>query len=51
MSETVEQLKSQLVTLSGLERADLAYFLLISLEPEECGSERVSLLSDDAPDS
>lgn len=35
MSETVEQLKSQASALSVGERADLAYFLLSSLGPEE----------------
>lgn len=39
MTETVEQLKSQAGALSGPERADLAYFLLTSLEPEEAGVE------------
>ena len=39
MTETVEQLKSKAGTLSALERADLAYFLLSSLEPEEEGAE------------
>lgn len=33
--ETVEQLKSQVSTLSAAERAELAYFLLTSLESEE----------------
>jgi len=37
MTEAVEQLKSQVNTLSGPERAELAYFLLSSLEPEEDG--------------
>jgi putative addiction module component (TIGR02574 family) len=35
MNEAVEQLKSQARTLSLPERAELAYFLLSSLEPEE----------------
>lgn len=39
MTETVERLKSQVNALSGPERADLAYFLLTSLEPEEEGVE------------
>ena len=39
MTEVVEQLKSQASTLSTAERADLAYFLLSSLEPEEEGVE------------
>ncbi len=39
MTEAVEQLKSQASTLSAPERADLAYFLLSSLEPEEDGAE------------
>jgi putative addiction module component (TIGR02574 family) len=37
MTETVEQLKPQARSLSAPERADLAYFLLASLEPEEEG--------------
>jgi putative addiction module component (TIGR02574 family) len=37
MTTAVEQLKSQASTLSAAERADLAYFLLSSLEPEEEG--------------
>lgn len=37
MTETFERLKSQASELSGSERADLAYFLLASLEPEEDG--------------
>lgn len=40
MTETVEKLKSQVSALSGEERADLAYFLLTSLEPEESGVEQ-----------
>lgn len=39
MTETVKQLKAQASTLSAPERADLAYFLLSSLEPEEEGVE------------
>jgi putative addiction module component (TIGR02574 family) len=39
MTEAVEQLKSQAGALSLPERADLAYFLIISLEPEEEGVE------------
>jgi putative addiction module component (TIGR02574 family) len=39
MTEAVEQLKSQVSILSAAERADLAYFLLTSLEPEEEGVE------------
>jgi putative addiction module component (TIGR02574 family) len=39
MTQAVEQLKSQALTLSAAERADLAYFLLTSLEPEEEGVE------------
>lgn len=39
MTEAVEQFKSQVGTLSVPERADLAYFLLTSLEPEEEGAE------------
>jgi putative addiction module component (TIGR02574 family) len=35
MTEAVEQLKSQASNLSASERAELAYFLLSSLEPEE----------------
>ena len=38
MSQAVEQLKSQASTLSAPERAELAYFLLSSLEPEEDGA-------------
>jgi len=37
MTEAVEQLKSQASALSAPERADLAHFLLTSLEPEEEG--------------
>ena len=39
MTEAVEQLKSRAIDLSAPERADLAYFLLSSLEPEEEGAE------------
>ena len=39
MTQAVEQLKSQASALSAAERADLAYFLLDSLEPEEDGAE------------
>lgn len=39
MTETVERIKAQVNTLSGPERADLAYFFLTSLEPEEDGVE------------
>jgi len=35
MSEAVEQLKSQACALSASERAELAYFLLSSLECED----------------
>jgi putative addiction module component (TIGR02574 family) len=38
MTEAVEQLKAQASVLSAAERADLAYFLLSSLEPEEEGA-------------
>jgi putative addiction module component (TIGR02574 family) len=37
MTEAVEHLKSQASILSVPERAELAYFLLSSLEPEEEG--------------
>jgi len=37
MTEAVEQLKSQALSLSVPERADLAHFLLTSLEAEEEG--------------
>ena len=40
MTEAVQQLKAQAEKLSAEERADLAYFLLQSLEPEENGAER-----------
>ncbi len=39
MTVAVEQLKSQVVSLTKPERADLAYFLLSSMEPEEAGVE------------
>lgn len=39
MTDNVEQLKAQVGTLTQTERADLAYFLLTSLEPEEEGVE------------
>jgi putative addiction module component (TIGR02574 family) len=39
MTDTVERIKSQAGTLTEAERADLAYFLLTSLEPEEEGVE------------
>jgi putative addiction module component (TIGR02574 family) len=35
MTEAVEQFKSQLGILSPPERAELAHFLLLSLEPED----------------
>jgi len=35
MNEAIEQLKSQASSLSASERADLAYFLISSLEEEE----------------
>jgi putative addiction module component (TIGR02574 family) len=37
MAEAFEQLKSQARALSAPERADLAHFLLTSLEPAEEG--------------
>jgi putative addiction module component (TIGR02574 family) len=37
MTGTIEQLKSQASILSAPDRAELAYFLLSSLEPEEEG--------------
>jgi putative addiction module component (TIGR02574 family) len=37
MTEAVERLKSQLERLTSEEKADLAYFLLQSLEPDEEG--------------
>jgi putative addiction module component (TIGR02574 family) len=39
MTDVVEQLKSQAGGLSAAERAELAYFLLTSLEPKEDGVE------------
>ena len=39
MTQAVEQIKSQVGILSMPERAELAYFLLTSLEPEEEGVE------------
>lgn len=39
MTSPIEQLKSQVGTLTVPERADLAFFLLSSLEPEEDGVE------------
>jgi putative addiction module component (TIGR02574 family) len=39
MTEAVEHLKSQSETLSAPERAELAYFLLSSLTPEEDGAQ------------
>ncbi len=39
MTSAVEQLKSQAEQLSVPERADLALFLLHSLEPQESGAE------------
>jgi putative addiction module component (TIGR02574 family) len=39
MTEAVEQLKSQASALSAPERAELAYFLICSLEPEEEGAQ------------
>jgi putative addiction module component (TIGR02574 family) len=39
MTQVVEQMKSQALSLSVPERADLAHFLLTSLEPEEEGVE------------
>lgn len=38
MTEVVEQFKSQLQHLSPHERAELAHFLLVSLEPEDEGA-------------
>ena len=35
MDTVVEHLKDQLVTLSPSEKAELAYFLLSSLDPDE----------------
>ncbi|MFL5330142.1 MAG: addiction module protein [Gemmataceae bacterium] len=39
MSATVDQLKSQAVTLTSAERAELAHFLLKSMEPRDEGVE------------
>ena len=39
MTVAVDQLKSQVSLLSAAERADLAYFLLNSLDPEGEGVE------------
>jgi putative addiction module component (TIGR02574 family) len=39
MTETVERLKTQVSALSEQERAELAYFLLTSLETESEGAE------------
>lgn len=39
MTESVERIKAQVGNLSAPERADLAYFLLKTLEPEEQGAE------------
>ncbi len=38
MNATVDELKPQLALLSNQERAELAHFLLVSLEPEEEGA-------------
>lgn len=38
-TEAVERIKSQVIALSTAERAELAYFLLTSLEPEGGGVE------------
>jgi putative addiction module component (TIGR02574 family) len=35
MSSTIDQWKTQLVTLPPSERIELAYFLLTSLDPED----------------
>lgn len=40
MNTTMEQIKTQAVTLSPSERAELAHFLLVSLEPDEDGDSR-----------
>jgi hypothetical protein len=40
MAEAVEQLISQASTLSERERAELAYFVLSALEPEDKGTQR-----------
>lgn len=39
MTETVQRLKEEATMLTPQERADLAYFLLKSLEEEEEGAE------------
>ena len=39
MTQAVEQLKSQASSLTKIEKADLACFLLSSLEPEEAGAQ------------
>lgn len=39
MTETVQKLKEQVTMLTPEERADLAYFLLQSLDEEEEGAE------------
>jgi len=39
MTEAVEELKTQMKLLSNPERAELAHFLLTSLEPEDEGAE------------
>jgi putative addiction module component (TIGR02574 family) len=39
MDSTIDRWKSQLATLPPGERAELAHFLLASLEPEEEGAE------------
>lgn len=39
MTDTIELLKTQVGILTGPERADLAYFLLTSLEQKEDGVE------------
>jgi putative addiction module component (TIGR02574 family) len=38
MAETIERWKSELGSLPAKERAELAHFLLTSLEPEEQGA-------------
>jgi putative addiction module component (TIGR02574 family) len=39
MNPAIESLKDQLAALSTKERAELAYFLLTSIEPEDIGAE------------
>jgi putative addiction module component (TIGR02574 family) len=39
MNPAIESLKDQVATLSISERAELAYFLLTSIEPEDEGAE------------